>query len=164
MDDNTHKKSGCLPVLGKNNAILDAFTLTDPTLTLADQRGRTGLPASTAQRLVACRSFRAAGKVGVCAVTRPTPSSRSSARRETTPPKILVELLCDRAPRSWLLTRPITSGRWIRHSPHWGNRRPRRRQRVRQHCQRATAAWRLLTLPWLGCRAPFTWRSAERRL
>lgn|GEM_PF-5684916 len=39
VDDNTHKKSGGLLVLGKINAILDAFTLTDPTLTLADLRG-----------------------------------------------------------------------------------------------------------------------------
>ncbi|AWT27424.1 hypothetical protein Csp1_26810 [Corynebacterium provencense] len=53
MDDNTQKKSGGRLVLGKITAIHDAFILTDPTLTPADIRDRTGLPASTVQRLVA---------------------------------------------------------------------------------------------------------------
>lgn len=42
-----------LLVLGKITAILDAFTLTRPVLTLGDIRGATNLPMSTVQRLVA---------------------------------------------------------------------------------------------------------------
>lgn len=42
-----------LLVLTKITAILDAFTLAHPELTLADIRDRTGLPTSTVQRLVA---------------------------------------------------------------------------------------------------------------
>lgn len=44
---------GRLLVLGKITAILDAFTLARPELTLAEIREATSLPASTAQRLVA---------------------------------------------------------------------------------------------------------------
>jgi DNA-binding IclR family transcriptional regulator len=42
-----------LLVLGKISAILDAFSLDAPELSLADIRAATGLPASTTQRLVA---------------------------------------------------------------------------------------------------------------
>lgn len=42
-----------LLVLGKITAILDAFTLARPELSLGDIREATGLPASTVQRLVA---------------------------------------------------------------------------------------------------------------
>ncbi|MEL5989718.1 IclR family transcriptional regulator [Microbacterium phosphatis] len=42
-----------LLVLTKITAILDAFTLADPELPLSEIRTRTGLPQSTAQRLVA---------------------------------------------------------------------------------------------------------------
>lgn len=41
-----------LLVLGKISAILDAFTLTRPTLTLGEIREATGMPTSTVQRLV----------------------------------------------------------------------------------------------------------------
>ncbi|MCS5479029.1 IclR family transcriptional regulator [Corynebacterium sp. YIM 101645] len=41
-----------LLVLGKISAILDAFTLTRPTLSLGEIRETTGMPASTVQRLV----------------------------------------------------------------------------------------------------------------
>jgi DNA-binding IclR family transcriptional regulator len=41
-----------LLVLGKISAILDAFTLTRPTLTLGEIRDSTGMPTSTVQRLV----------------------------------------------------------------------------------------------------------------
>lgn len=47
------KRSQNLLVLTKITAILDAFTLSAPELTLVQIRERTGLPASTAQRLVA---------------------------------------------------------------------------------------------------------------
>src|SRR5690606_16501239 len=42
-----------LLVLGKITSILDSFTLARPSLTLAEIRESTGLPASTVQRLVA---------------------------------------------------------------------------------------------------------------
>lgn len=42
-----------LLVLGKITEILDAFSLSEPSLTLGDLRSRTGLPTSTIQRLVA---------------------------------------------------------------------------------------------------------------
>lgn len=41
-----------LLVLGKISAILDAFTLTRPTLSLSEIREATGIPTSTVQRLV----------------------------------------------------------------------------------------------------------------
>lgn len=47
------KPQNALLVLGKISAILDAFSLRQPVLTLADLRQATGMPTSTVQRLVA---------------------------------------------------------------------------------------------------------------
>lgn len=52
-----NEKSAAVPqkpllVLGKISAILDAFTLTRPTLSLGEIREATGMPTSTVQRLV----------------------------------------------------------------------------------------------------------------
>ncbi|MET1034717.1 MAG: IclR family transcriptional regulator [Arthrobacter sp.] len=47
------KPQNALLVLGKISAILDAFSLRQPVMTLADLRQATGMPTSTVQRLVA---------------------------------------------------------------------------------------------------------------
>lgn len=53
MSETTSTRGQGLLVLGKISAILDAFTLRQPELSLTEIRQRTGLPVSTAQRLVA---------------------------------------------------------------------------------------------------------------
>lgn len=52
MDTKPQAPNNPLLVLGKISAILDAFTLTRPTLTLGEIREATGMPTSTVQRLV----------------------------------------------------------------------------------------------------------------
>lgn len=49
-ENNGGSQSGLL-VLGKISSLLDAFSMHEPVLTLADLREATGLPASTVQRL-----------------------------------------------------------------------------------------------------------------
>ncbi len=51
-DSSARSNNNPLLVLGKITAILDAFSLSKPVLTLGDIREATGLPTSTVQRLV----------------------------------------------------------------------------------------------------------------